>query len=219
MTAAIDTGTLGVFRTRHDAHAIPGDVLNDIGCKLYGLCSLAWDYIDTILDLCAEMRLSVTKPLCRTIRGLKRDYDRFRHRHLGGKGSLQETERGMTIEETLQKDFDKLYYALYNEVSKLKLTESHRRLVIAVQQAMTVLDAVRIFSRQCDEIPPRYGLPRRRDAFLQDEVEALYPLIPQFAGDCYDPNIPARKITARIIAETVKRFKVTVIKTNDNDKD
>ena len=206
MNAIIDTRSFGVCRRKkyNTLDVVPADTLVEFACKVYALCSLTWDYVDTILDLCIELKVTETKPLVRKIRDLKREYDRFRGSSLSSYDMKKEAERGAQIEEYLQKDFDKLFYSLYNDVSRLKLTDGHRRLVIAVQQTMTLMDAVKIYAKDCDRVIESYGTPPIPYSIVQKEFLALYPLIPQFAGDCYTPDISARKITAGIIAQTLK---------------
>ena len=160
MNAIIDTRSFGVCRRKYNTlDAVPADTLVEFACKIYALCSLTWDYINTILDLCIELKVAETKPLVRRIRDPKREYDRFRGSSLSSYDVKKEAERGAQIEEYLQKDFDKLFYSLYNDVSRLKLTDGHRRLVIAVQQTMTLMDAVKIYAKDCDRVIESYGTP------------------------------------------------------------
>ena len=214
MNATIDTKALGIVR--HPQYkplsAVPATLLVELSVKLYALCNLAWEYTDTILDVCIAERISQTKPLVRAVRDLKRSYDRFRSSSLNGEYERKETERGNAIEEYLEADFDRLFYSLYNDISRMKLTEPHRRLVIAVQQAMTILDAVKIYARRCDRAIERYGTAPIEYSMVQTEVIRLWGLIPQFAGDCYSPGIQSRKITAAIIARKLDDFIIETTK-------
>lgn len=54
---------------------IPHDVLAELAAKTYILVALCWDYVDTILDICAQMRTDDLKKLCRQIRQMRFEYD------------------------------------------------------------------------------------------------------------------------------------------------
>lgn len=179
--------------------SIPEDEMIVMAVRLYSLCALAWDYVDTILDTVVRLRISETKPLVRKIRELRRDYDRFRNSSMGCIETEREMNNGLELEEEVSKDLELLNYSLFNDISRMKLTDEHRNLVIAVQQAMTMLDAVRIYARQCDAALESHGLPHIDCAMVQGELLALYPLIPQFAGDCYRAGIQARAVVAHNI--------------------
>ena len=95
--------------------------------------NLAWGYVETILDLCAQMKIPDTGPLCRTIRELKREYDRFRSSSMWGGADAEESKRAEDFEDFFSEDFDRLFNGLEMEVNKLDLTPPHKLLVIAVQ--------------------------------------------------------------------------------------
>lgn len=220
MTPYINTSSLGIARPKIKElfDFVPEEVIVDLSCKLYSLCNLTWGYVDTILDLCVSMRLSETKQLVRTVREVKRKYDKFRARVLDRENVEKETMRGEQIEDKLDLDFQKLFYSLYNDISKLKLTDDHRRLVIAVQQAMTLLDAVKIFSKHCDKVVESYThIPHMPDCMLEDYFKPLYYLVPQFAGDCYNPDVAGRKLTAGIIVNGLHKFRV--VKTSEEEEE
>lgn len=192
---------------------VPGEVLVTWGCRLYTLMNLAWDYVDTVCDLCINMRLTQTKRLVRAIRQTKRDYDRFRQSSVDGRMLAEETERGLDFEEWFSADFDKLFNGLSNDVGKLGLTKEHAQLVIAVQQALTIMDAVSIYARRCDStLKSRYDFHTADRCLVQSDFLKLYGLVPQFAGDCYNPDLEARRLTANILANRLQTIPVNVDK-------
>ena len=85
--------------------SVPGDLLTEWSYKLFALMNLAWDYVDTICDLCIGMKLVHAKKLVRQIRELKREYDKFRHGIISSKMENNEVDHGLAIEEILKDDF------------------------------------------------------------------------------------------------------------------
>lgn len=168
--------------------------------KLFALMNLAWDYIDTVCDVCITMRLEPTKALVRKIRECRKEYDRFRQRVMTSKMEENETDHGLRFEARFKDDFRKLSYGLEHEIGKLDLVADHRHLVLAVQQALTVMDAVKIYARWCDKQIASFDVWVCDCCMVQTEFLKLYSLVPMFAGDCYQPALSARKMTAGILS-------------------
>lgn len=192
--------------------AVPDEVLVDMSTRLFALMNLTWDYVDTILDLCINLRITETKPLVRIIRNLKREYDKFRWPSMCASHEKDEENLGLEIEEKLSLDFDRLFNGVEHEVNKLDLTKDHKALVIATQQTLTLMDAVKIFARRCDKKIASYDVWICDCCMVQTEFMKLYPLIPQFAGDCYQPNLSARKLSAGIIANKLQNLELEGMK-------
>lgn len=196
---------------------VPEELLSNWSMKLFALMNLSWSYIDTICDLCISMRLEPTKKLVRTIRSLRREYDRFRWPLTGSKFESEETRWAEEVENIFNTDFAKLYYCLSSEAGKSGLTEDYKALVVAVQQALTLMDAVKIFARWCDKQIASFGVWVCDCCMVQTEFLKLYPLIPLFAGDHYKPNLPARTLTAQIIANKLNQ-KIEFVSTGKKTK-
>lgn len=191
---------------------IPADVLVVWAAKLYTLTNLSWQYIDTILDIVVQMKIRQTRPLVKTVREIRLEYDRFRARSIDGAQVSHETDLAESFEEWLEKDLKKLFYALDFEVSKMDIVKSQRPLVIATYQAVTLMEAVRAYARKRDrEISGTYGITVKDCCLIQNEYLRLYPLIPQFAGDCYTKDLPAVRTTANIIANKMEESIINVL--------
>lgn len=187
---------------------IPSRVVVEWGVKLYTLMQLAWNYIDTIIDLCIQMRITATKPLVRTIRQLRREYDQFRARSIDEEFERKESANAEKFEEQFCTDFDRLFNGLELEIRSLDLKQDYQTLVIAVQQALTIMDAVKLYARWCDQRINEYGVWVSDCCMLQAEFLKLYPLIPQFAGDCYQTNLASRQTTAGILLNRIIQIKI-----------
>ena len=198
-------------KTKKGIEAVPEELLTEWSYKLFALMNLTWDYVDTICDLCIGMRLEPTKRLVRQISGLKREYDRFRWRCIDRDMENSETDHGLRIEDSFRDDFGKLLNGIEIEVNKLDLIKSHKSLVIAVQQALTLMDAVKIYARWCDSQIASYDVWVCDCCVVQTEFLKLYPIIPEFAGDCYQPDIEARRLTAGILANRLRSIRLEEI--------
>lgn len=187
---------------------VPDTLLVTWSLRLFALMNLTWDYVDTILDLCVQMRISDTKPLCRTIRELKREYDKFRWQNMLYERTQEETETGLLFEEMFQKDFNILFLNLDTEVKKLDLREDDKLLVISVQQALTLIDAVKIYAKRCDKAMSDMNVWTCDYCMVQTEFLKMAELIPEFAGDCYQPDLQIRKQTAQILANRLDKLPI-----------
>ena len=183
---------------------VPQELLVEWSFKLFALMNLAWDYVDTVCDACISLRIQQTKPLVREIRAVRREYDQFRAPATSPVMEHNETQHGLRMEELFRDDLRKLMSGIKLEVNKLDLTPDHRLLVISVQQAMTLMDTVKIYARWCDKQIHGYGVWTCDCCMVQTAFLTLYDLVPQFAGDCYQPDINARKLTAGILANRIK---------------
>ncbi|MBD5223880.1 MAG: hypothetical protein HDS71_07535 [Bacteroidales bacterium] len=201
-----------IRKRKKTIEAVPDEILVDMSTRLFALMNLAWDYVDTILDICISLRISETKPLVRRIRELKREYDKFRWPSMGKTLEKDEENLGLEIEEKLSVDFYRLFNGVEHEVNKLNLTQEHKTLVIATQQALTLMDAVKIYARRCDKKIASYDVWVCDCCMVQTDFMKLYPLIPLFAGDCYQPNINARKLSAGIIANKLQDLELAGMK-------
>lgn len=192
------------------AREIPEEKMLEWGAKIFVLMNLSWQYVETICDIVVQLRQPETKPLVRAVRELKLEYDRYRAKALDRKFVDRETAIAETFEERYSKVFRSLYYGIDFEVSKLGVDPKHKPLVIATQQALTLMDSVKAYSRICErEILRRYSIKADEGCFMQKHFKLLFTMVPQFAGDCYQPDMQARKISANAIAE---RMNESIIK-------
>lgn len=195
-------------KRRKGLEAVPDDLLSEWSFKLFALMNLTWDYIDTICDLCAGMRLDATKPLVRQVRELKREYDRTRWRFVSQTLEDNEKDHALRFEERFRDDFRRLTNGLEMEVNKLDLKADHKLLVISVQQALTLMDAVKAYARWCDGRIASFGVWVCDHCMVQTEFLRLYSVIPEFAGDCYRQDLQARKITSGILVNRLKGMRL-----------
>lgn len=191
---------------RLTARDIPQKPLARMAVKIYLLGCLAWDYADTVCNVAATLRLKETRALSRSVRELKRDYDRFRNRMMDSESLAKESELALMYEDICEEHFQKLNYGIEADKYSAGLKEDYMLLVKAVQMAMTVLDVMKAYARECDEWIRSLGV--HVHSILDDHFRSLAVLLPGFAGNAYNANAEARKITANILLNEIKSIQV-----------
>ena len=176
---------------------LPPHIVGSMTIRLYILGALAWDYADTVLNIMAVLRPEGTKELCRTVRQLRLDYDRFRQYSVDDKHVAREAELAMEFEEISAPLFKSLNDSLAAETAPLNLVPDHALLVIAVQTALTVLDAMVLYPADCDKWLRSQGVCGH--SILDDRFRRLAFVLPKFAGDSYIPRSESRARAARNI--------------------
>lgn len=171
--------------------------------KLGMLSSLAWDYIDTVLGISSKMRIEYLREVSRVIREIKREYDQSRSRVLYAESILKETELGLLFEDINKGAFSKLCQGLKTETGRIRdLDDDKSMLVCAVQMAMTLIDAVKLYAADFDRWMESHGV--RGMTAMPPHLTLLAILLPQFAGDCYDARSQSRRITARVLFNEIR---------------
>lgn len=179
MTDIFTPKDLGLERRRKTTDDLPAEQTALWGARLYSLCNLAWDYMDTIRDVCIAYRIGETRKLTHRLVALRKEYDEFRRHEIDPECELIETEQGQAFEEVYGRDFSRLSRALA-EVTQ-GMPESERMLYKAVQMAYTLIRAVCLYARWGDAQLRKYGIETKRDyAMLQPEFLAAGRLVAQF---------------------------------------
>ena len=188
---------------------VPQLKLGYMAVKVYLIGALVWDYTDTVLDIAAQMRLGGgCKKLARAIREIHKDYDYIRSKDLNSNHVKREWELAELFEDINKETFSRLCNGLINEIRHdTNLDKDYETLVEAVQIAMTVLDALRLYADQCDKVIRKY-YPNAPHSILPDHFTKLAMLLPEYAGNCYNRNSEARYITARILLNEINKIEL-----------
>lgn len=172
---AIDTRTLGVdlrrTRTYEDARTamkrIPEDEFEPRLTTLYVLVTLGWDYIETVLDIHAQMKKTMAEG----------------------------------FEDFFRNDFKILYFNLDTAAAGEGLDGDERAAFVALEQARTVLETVRIYSDEVvDRMFDRYGVPTTADRMtsVHQDFVSTYPLVDRL-GAKSDKSTEWRRNMARVL--------------------
>lgn len=160
------------------------DELLRFGYVPFVVARLVWDYADTIIDICIQMRLAETKQLSRTVRKLKTEYDRTRLPYIDKQREDNE-ECGMLIIEEAVKSNANLYYAdLKCQVQHEypELYTDYRYLIFAVYQCRLLLKALLAYAeKQRAHIAEKMGWNIK--SVLPHAIKVLEPIIIEFTGD------------------------------------
>lgn len=195
---------------RRTLEDIPERIRLGWALRLFSLGSLVWDYADTVLNYAVLMRRHETKKLCRAVRAVKDEYDRFRARSIDDSYVRREAAIGLDMEELFQDHLQKLHYGLRNEISRYKLKPNSAAMVEAAQQCLTLIDTMRLYASDCDRQIGQTG----SHSILPGHFDRLAGLITEFAGDAYDRNSQTRTLTAKILYNELKNL----VMRDDNGK-
>ena len=200
------TPALTLERRRPTLDDVPQDELLHRSICLYLVGALVWDYTDTVLKLAGQMKISKTRRLSRAVRELRLDYDRVRAQDLDRDYIRREWELAEMFEDVNKDTFDCLCNGLLTEIRRdTALDDDNAILVEAVQIAMTMLDALRLYADQCDRFIRRY-YPAAPHSILPDHFRRLAILLPEYAGDCYDRYSNTRQLTARVLLDRINEI-------------
>ena len=179
------------------------------GCKIFMIGRLAWDYTSTVLEVAATLNLpDETKKIARSIRELKMDYDRRHARSLTDAEISEESDLALKFEDFCQRHFDKLSLGLGNDKFVAGVKRDHKILIKAVQMALTVIDALKIYSAKYDSWIRDQGVHTGVNPTIPTHFIKLSKLLPLYAGDCYNPDSEARRITARILYNELEHIEL-----------
>lgn len=172
------------------------------------LGSLAWDYTDTVLIMAKQLRLpDETKIVTRRIRNLKMDFDQIHSKSLSESDIEEERKIAEQFEDFCREHLNKLVFSLNNEKIVADVIRDHKILVNSIQQALTIIDTMKIYAAKCDRWIRDNGV-HDANSILPIHFIHLSKLLPLLAGDCYNPDSEARRITARILYKELDRVEL-----------
>ncbi|MCM1235133.1 MAG: hypothetical protein NC489_33965, partial [Ruminococcus flavefaciens] len=184
----------------------------------YVIAEVAWDYADSILDYATLMRLRETKPLCREIRNLRREYDRERFKIINDKWRASETENMIMFQETLSDFFGGIQkYVVEHLTAKYGEIEYHTRLLVGASYACRiVMTALQRYCAAQEKIVTSILGYSIGNTLYPKELKRLYVLVKEFAGDTTLDKADFAKYEQEQATELAKYIADTEI--NDEDK-
>ena len=187
---------------------VPNQDLTEWSIKLFLLMNLTWGYIDTICDLCSQMKFVEVKKHCREIKEWKRKYYQFRQSFYSTNDERNETDRGEWFEETFSSDFDKLFNGIYNLAAVVGKDNNHRLLFVAVQQALTLIDTVTKYARYCDQRIRGYDVWVCDCCMVQTEFLKAVEIVRKFPCAKDERFVPLRELSSRVMYNRLKEMEV-----------
>ena len=127
------------------------------------ICELFWDHLDTVINLAAIAKRQDLKDASRKIRKMRRGYEQCL---TVAAVNWQEnfTHSSEAFLDCFDVDFQKLTLSLRNLLNRQDTTKDESNFRLAVQQAITLGQAVLGFGRHVDKIFRSYGTPLPDDA-------------------------------------------------------
>ncbi len=160
------------------------DAIFSITYVPFVIAEIVWDYIDTIIDQAAIMKISATRKLCHPIRQLRRSYDRRRYTKIDERWRRSETNNMILFQETLSDYFDNSYkaYRYGLKVTYPTLEENSLMLVSTVYVCLTILRALVRYTRAHEAIISKI-VGYKIAPILPEELRQIEPLVRAFIGD------------------------------------
>lgn len=198
---------------------LPDDWMITLTARMTALGSLLWDYTDTVLDITISQRRTATKPLCRAVRQLQRDYDQLRQRvHATSEIRKQEEEWGLDFEDFVKPHTDAFLQEVQAEDAEAfgNIAPDTRWLLLAVEQAVLISDALRHYTDGCDRALTRLGVDMEGKTVCPLPFRQLARLLPEFAGDLWRDKSPARAKAAEALAKELLKIQVHDLSTDSD---
>lgn len=82
------------------------------------IANLAWDYADTIITMAAMLKLSEQKKLCREVKRLKQEYDRYRSPYIDDAHKKSEEDNMYVFEDETKDIFKPYLHKLGDDIKK-----------------------------------------------------------------------------------------------------
>lgn len=181
------------------------------------IAQLVWDYADSILNMAALLRISETKKLCRTVRMLRREYDRLRAHHIDAAHEASEVSNMYIFEDGVaditKQLLQNLQINLRSEYPELE--DAYMSHLIAVYQCDITLKSLLLYTRRQTEIIEKkvYG---HIGHILPEPVCQLNRLVIAFVGDK-----PVSEDFAKLKKQYIEKFatQIALVELNDIPED
>lgn len=148
------------------------------------IAELVWDYTDTILIMASQMRLTPTKKLCRVIKQLRVEYDRYRSGFIDDAHHQSEEENMLVFEDGVNGIFSTFLIHLKSDIQREHpdLSSDSVSFLMGVYQAHITLRALFLYvENQKKKIE---GIVKKTIGdILPKHVRALDTAILAFVGD------------------------------------
>lgn len=165
---------------------------------------LAWDYVDTVIDCAAVMKHQQGKRIARVLRELQRAWDKHRDTFCGDIEKYLANELRGVFDNAEQTFYSKLFYTTRNEIRRHNFEPNHEALLVAVEEARTMIRGLILYAQHCQEWAAHYRPDRAHDI---DEKwhHQLDLLVSLYSGDYRFPA-QLRETHARIVANSLRQM-------------
>ena len=144
-----------------------------------------FDYVDTVLDLTAQLRISALKKVSRVIKELKKNYEYYKSMHLNYFHRQQEMEHRDMILDGFYEDFNNEYKMIQFKVSneRKSLISDYRQFIGAVYMALIIFEVLKKYCKKADDVIESYW-GECENSILTKQAVMTAELLWQYTGDC-----------------------------------
>lgn len=170
---------------RKSLHDIEDDeLLFRIAYIPYVIGAVAWDWVDSILDQAAQMRISATKGLARGIRELKKSYDRFRETSIYQQLCAEAQHHCECFQDGYADYFADMYKGMKEQIRYYypHLLAQWVDFKATVYVTLVVIKALHRYVAWCDK-RIRELLGGADNSILPQHFQLLYTLVYVYLGD------------------------------------
>jgi hypothetical protein len=194
-------------KTQEKLYEIPNNIFVKWNLRLWSLMELAWQYIETICDLSAIMKLDELKKATQQLRLCRKQYNSYVWQ---GKINSNINRIAEETENRCQKPLRELCKVLNADADEQGLEGNFKLLLVAVHQALAVADAAFMYEHQCErQMREKYGIKiLPDDSMIRTEFICAKGLLEFYGGDCYH-EIPSREYYSKKICNMVNLVKIT----------
>lgn len=144
-----------------------------------------FDYVDTVLDLTAQLRITELKKVSRVIKELKKDYDYYKQRHLDFNNRQQEALHRDMMLDGFYDDFNNEYLLVKFKVSneRKSLVNEYKQFLSCVYMALIIFDTLKQYCFEADKVIESYW-GECLNSILTKQAVKTAELLWQYTGDC-----------------------------------
>lgn len=165
-----------------------------------------YDYVDSMLDQAAYLRIEPLKKVCRSIKELKKEFEYFKLVHLDWKNRNQYTEHMEWFQDDSIKEFSAEFALIKSKISNTRssLATDWRYFIATVYMCLIFFDALRRYCRIADEKIEKHWNKTNLHSIMTDDVASTYPLVKVCLGDCEVLSKEDMKSSSDRILEIIK---------------
>lgn len=149
------------------------------------IAEVAWDYVDTCLDMCRLQRLHGAKKLCRQVKELRKEYDYKRGQSIDQAHRDIETDNMIMFQEDYKEFFHKLHININGQVNIEHpglCTESLMLISAAYSSAVVLRALFKYMSFMENRVAQLLGI-KTIGSLVIEELRELERLVLHFAGE------------------------------------
>lgn len=135
-------------------------------------------------------------------------YVQFRQSYYGERDEINETERGEWFEEVFSSDFYKLFNSIDNLAMVVSKDSNQRLLTVAVQQALTLIEAVKKYARYVDSEIKKQEVWVCDCCMVQTEFLKMSEIVRSLPCARNERFTPLRDLSANILVNRLKAMDV-----------